>query len=118
MEHKIIAFNFTSLVPDDWASFPDFDKLKRQLATAVLAHSELTTTELGLYAPPAEIREVKITAAAADQIRCMWHGHRRRGQNSPPTIPLKIFVFAGGQNSAGSWASVEIFPGVDNWDVV
>ncbi|HDR9868168.1 TPA: hypothetical protein QDE31_00025 [Burkholderia cenocepacia] len=118
MQHKVIPLDFTSLVSERWSSLPDIEHLKKQLATLVLAHSELHAIELGLYAPPKEIREVTITAAAADQIRCMWHGHRGRDQLSPPTIPLKIFVFGTGQDQQGTWASIEVHPGKDNWEVV
>jgi hypothetical protein len=71
----------------------------------------------GGYAPPNEIREVRVTAAAVDQIRCMWHSYRNRGQMSPPAMPLKIFAFAFGQESGSTWASIEVFPGLDNWEV-
>lgn len=116
MSHKVISLNFTSLIAERWDSLPDVEKLKAQLATAALAHSELNDIALGLYAPPKEVREVRITAAAADQIRCMWHGHRGRDQISPPVIPLKMFVFGTGQDSSGTWANIEVHPGMDEWE--
>lgn len=115
--HKIICLNFTSLVPDRWDSLPDVEALKKQLASAAIAHSEVHGVALGLYSPPKEVRAVKITSAAADQIKCMWHGHRAKGQMSPPVIPLKIFVFGMGQDAQGTWAAIEVHPGVDDWDV-
>ncbi|WP_395065563.1 hypothetical protein [Paraburkholderia silvatlantica] len=115
--HKLIFLNFTSLVSERWNSLPDIENLKKQLAVAAIAHSELHGIELGLYAPPKEVREVKISAAAADQIRCMWHGHRESEQLSPPPIPLKIFVFEMGQDAQGTWASIEVHPGLDDWEV-
>ncbi|WP_124649062.1 hypothetical protein [Burkholderia stagnalis] len=118
MQHKTIPLDFTSIVSERWDSLPDVEKLKKQIAIAAVAHSELHEIELGLYAPPNEVREVKITAAAADQIRCMWHGHRGRDQKSPPVIPLKIFVFEAGQDSTGTWASIEVHPGVDEWEAI
>ncbi|MCX4151742.1 MULTISPECIES: hypothetical protein [Paraburkholderia] len=114
--HKVICLNFTSLVPDRWNSLPDVEGLKRQLASAAIAHSEVHGVELGLYAPPEQVREVKISAAAADQIQCMWHGHRSKGQISPPVIPLKIFVFGMGQDAQGTWVAIEVHPGVDDWE--
>ena len=117
MSHNLLSLNFTSLVSESWDSLPDPERLKKQIAAAALVHSELTQEALGLYAPPMEMREVRVTAAAADQIRCMWDGHRNRGQISPPAIPLKIFAFAFGQDSGNTWASIEVFPGVDNWAV-
>lgn len=117
MSHKLLSLNFTSVVSEGWESLPNLEKLKRQIATAVLAHSELTQEDLGMYAPPKEIREVRVTAAAGDQITCMWHGHRNRGRKAPPTIPLKIFVFGFGQDSDGTWADIEVFPGIDDWSV-
>ena len=106
-----------SISSESWASFPDPEKLKKQIAVAVLAHSELIEEPLGSYAPPKEIKEVKITAAVFDQVRCMWHGHRNRGQMSPPSIPLKIFVFGFGQDSKSTWANIEVLPGLDDWSV-
>ncbi|MFY4713443.1 hypothetical protein ACVCH0_01055 [Burkholderia glumae] len=118
MQHKFICLNFTSVISERWDSLPDVEKLKSQLAIAALAHCELHDVELGLYATPKEVREVTITSAAADQIRCMWHGHRGRGQISPPVIPLRIFVFAFGQDSGGTWASIEVHPGLDDWEAL
>ncbi|WP_412530396.1 hypothetical protein [Burkholderia lata] len=109
--------NFTSLVSDRWNSLPNIENLKKQLAIATLAHSELHGVALGLYIPPREVREVKISAAAADQIQCMWHGHRVGGQISPPVRPLKIFVFGMGQGEQGTRANIEVHPGMDDWDV-
>ncbi|MEZ0601946.1 hypothetical protein ACAX43_07300 [Paraburkholderia sp. IW21] len=59
---------------------------------------------------------MKISAAAADQIQCMWHGHRGKGQICPPVIPLKIFVFVMGQDAQGTWVAIEVHPGVDDWE--
>jgi hypothetical protein len=117
MSHKVHSLDFMSLVSESWDSFPDPEKLKKQIALAVLAHSELTDEALGLYAPPKEIREVRVTAAVFDQVKCMWHGHRNRGHKSPPPIPLKIFVFGFGQDATSTWASIEVLPGLDNWEV-
>ncbi|OZG71565.1 hypothetical protein BTA51_19985 [Hahella sp. CCB-MM4] len=116
MIHKLITLDFTSLMPQSWDSFPDPEALKKQVALSVLAHSEITKEALGFYAPPNEIKEVRVTAAVLDQIYCMWHGHRENGRESPPTIPLKIFVCGFGQNDETSWASIEVLPGLDNWD--
>lgn len=115
--HKLHSLNFTSLVSESWDSFPDPAKLKKQIALAVLAHSELTEEALGLYAPPQEMRDVRIAESVYDQVRCMWHGHRQRGAKSPPPIPLKVFVYAFGQESNSTWASVEVMPGIDDWSV-
>jgi hypothetical protein len=115
MFHKLHRFEFTSLAAETWDSLPDLEKLKKQIALALLAHSELTQQALGAYAPPNEIREVRVSTAAFDQIAHMWHGHRDNGQMSPPPIPLKIFVFSFGQNPDGSWASIEVLPGLDDW---
>jgi hypothetical protein len=117
MSHKMHSLNFTSLMSESWDSFPDPEKLKKQISMAVLAHSELTEEALGLYTPPEEIKEIRVTAAAFDQVWCMWHGHRDQGRKSPPPIPFKIFVFGFGQDSKGTWASIEVMPGLDNWDV-
>lgn len=117
MSHKLHSFEFTSLVSESWDSFPDSAKLERQIAIAVLAHSELAQEALGFYAPPKEIREIKVTAAVFDQVQCMWHGHRNRGHMSPPPIPLKIFVFGFGQDARSTWASIEVLPGLDSWEV-
>jgi hypothetical protein len=117
MSHRLRELDFTSLVSESWDTFPNLENLKKQIATAVLAHSELTQEALGFYTPPKEIEEVRVTAAAFDQITCMWHGHRNRGRLSPPPIPLKIFVFGFGQGSGSTWASIEVFPGMDNWEV-
>ena len=117
MSHKLHSFSFTSLVSESWDSFPTADSLKKQIALAVLAHSELTQEALGFYSPPNEIREIAITSAAFDQIRSMWHGYRSRGHLSPPSIPLKIFVSGFGQEAGNTWASIEVFPGLDNWEV-
>jgi hypothetical protein len=117
MSHKLHSFEFTSLVSESWDSFPDPDKLKKQIAIAVLAHSELAGEVLGPYAPPKEIRALRITEAAFDQVHCMWHGHRSRGHISPPPIPLKFFVYAFGQDASSSWANIEVMPGLDAWEI-
>ncbi|WP_186020403.1 hypothetical protein [Burkholderia gladioli] len=115
--HKFISLNFTSLVSERWNSLPNIEQMKKQIAVAALAHSELHDIELGLAAPPGEVRDVRISAAAADQIQCMWHGHRQGGQLSPPVIPLKLFVFEMGQDVQGTWANIEVHPGMDDWEV-
>lgn len=116
--HQLQDLTFTSVTPKQWESFPDLQSIKRHIALAALAQSELTRKALGLYSPPKEIREVVITHAAADQIRAMWHGHRDRGKKAPPTIPLKLFVIGCGQDGKGrTWADIEIHPGMSNWEV-
>lgn len=116
--HALQEFSFTSVTPEHWESLPSAEAIKRHLASALLAHSEVTGQALGLHTPPKEIREIHLTHAAADQVRCMWHGHRNQGNKGLPTIPLKVFVTGGGQNGKGhTWASVEVHPGVPNWEV-
>src|SRR4051812_2961092 len=61
--HKVHSFNFASLTSESWGSFPQPEVLRRQIASAVLAHSEVAKEALGFYAPPKEIREVRIAAA-------------------------------------------------------
>lgn len=117
MAHKVLTLDFTSVIPDGWDGFPNPEKFRREIGLAVLAHSEIADEVLGMYRPPDEIREVHITAAAFDQVRCMWHGHRERGRGSPPSIPLKVFVCGFGQKSGHTWANIEVLPGMDNWDV-
>lgn len=115
--HGVHEIQFTSVTPEQWGTVPDADKLAAQIGQAVLAHSELSEVTLGLYQPPKEIREVRLTQAVHDLIHCMWHGHRERGRASPPPIPLKVFVFSYGQSDGHSWVSIEVHPGVDRWDV-
>ena len=117
MPHRLHSFEFTSFISESWDSFPNHEKLKKQIALAALAHSELTREALGLYAPPNEIREVRVTAAVLDQIMSMWHGHRSQGQLSPPSIPLKLFVFGYGQDATSTWVSIEVLPGLESWGV-
>lgn len=115
--HALLNLPFTSTTPERWESLPDMTTIKRHIGLAALAHCELTDGALGFYAPPKEIRELHLTHAAADQIRCMWHGHRNRANASPPTIPLKIFVTGFGQDGKGhSWADLEVHPGMENWE--
>ncbi|WP_143330243.1 hypothetical protein [Chromobacterium haemolyticum] len=115
--HRLLSLHFVSPTSESWGSFPNQERLREQIKNALLAHSELTEESLGFYAPPKEIREVNISAAAFDQITCMWHGHRAQGHKAPPPIPLKFFAFAFGQDAKTSWASIEIFPGIDDWGV-
>lgn len=115
--HKTFRLNFTSLDEASWENFPSAEQVRKHIALAVLAHSELTDEKLGFYEPPKDIKEVRITEAAHDQIRCMWHAHRDRGKRSPPPIPLRIFVFGFGQDASNTWASIEILPGLDSWAV-
>jgi len=115
--HALQDLPFNSVTPERWDTFPDVRGLERQIALATLAHCELTEEALGLYAPPKEVREVRLTHAAADQIQCMWHGHRNRNSKSPPTIPLKVFVTGYGQDGKGhTWADIEVHPGLTNWE--
>lgn len=114
--HALLSLPFTSITPESWDSLPDMAAIKRNIALAALAHCELTEDAVGMYKPPKEIRELYLTHAAADQIRCMWHGHRSRGHKAPPAIPLKVFVTSFGQDGKGhSWADLEVHPGLDNW---
>ena len=116
--HKLQDLAFTSVSAEQWDSMPSAHSLKRQIALSALATCELTNSSLGIYSPPQEVREVHITNAAADQIRCMWHGHRTRGSKAPPTIPLKLFVTGYGQSAEGhTWADIEVHPGMGDWDV-
>jgi hypothetical protein len=116
--HQLQDLSFTSVTSEHWDSLPDIQTIKRHIALAALTQSELTETALGLYSPPNEIREITLTQAAADQIRVMWHGHRNHGNKAPPTIPLKLFVTGGGQDGNGhTWASIEVHPGISNWEV-
>lgn len=117
MLHRMINLSFASVVPESWNSFPRAEELKREIALTVLTHSELSSESLGVYAPPETIKEVRITTAAFDQIRCMWHGHREKGHQAPPLIPLKVFVFSFGQDASGTWASIEVMPGLDDWEL-
>ena len=117
MSHAVINLSFSSLISKNWDRFPDIENIKKQIAVAVLAQSELTGQELGFYTPPQEIKEVHLTFAAQDQIRCMWHGHREVGKKSPPDIPLRIYVCGFGQEAGATWASIEVLPGLENWEV-
>ena len=114
--HGFHTIHFTSLTSESWGGLPDVEGLRNQISEAILAHSEVQEQALGFYRPPDEIRELLLTQAVHDQIRCMWHGHRSAGRTSPPTIPLRIFVYGFGQAGGKTWASVEVHPGVDNWD--
>ena len=117
MTHGLLTIDFISLVPDSWDRLPNADEIRRELSQTLIAHSELAGEHVGVHAPPDGIEEVRLTAAALDQMRCMWHGHRHRDRQSPPAIPLKIFVYGFGQRDNRSWASVEIHPGLDDWAV-
>lgn len=115
-QHALKAFSFASLTAERWDSFPETATILKQVGEAILAQSEVSGEHLGFHAPPNEVREVRMTVAALDQIRCMWHGHREPGRHSPPAIPLRYFVTGFGQSNEKSWASVEVHPGADNWE--
>lgn len=117
MLHGVFSLDFKSFNIQNWSTFPSSEELKKEIAVAVLAHSEVTENALGFYTPPNEINNIDISAAALDQIQCMWHGHRQRVSISPPSIPLRLFVVGFGQDSGRSWASIEVLPGLDNWNV-
>ena len=89
--------------------------MEKQIAQAVLAYCELSDEPFGLDSPPHEVREIRMAHAVYDQIRSMWHGHREKGRLSPPTIPLKTFLFGFGQESGRTWIRIEILPGLDDW---
>lgn len=93
MSHSLHTFEFTSLTSESWDSFPDSEKLRKHIAGAVLAYSELSGNALGFYSPPKDIREILVTQAVFDQVLTMWHGHRDKNHIAPPSIPLKLFVF-------------------------
>jgi hypothetical protein len=116
-EHALQDLLFISTNPERWEGLSDISGIKRQLTLAVLAHCELTEATLGFYKPPKEVRNVHLTLAAADQIHCMWHGHRSRGHAAPPSIPLKVYVTGCGQDVKGNtWADIEVHPCLSNWD--
>lgn len=116
-QHELKALSFASLTAERWDSFPENAVISKQIGETILGQSEVSGNHVGFYAPPDEIREVRVTVAALDQIRCMWHGHREPGRRSPPAIPLRYFVTGFGQANGRSWASVEVHPGVGNWQV-
>jgi hypothetical protein len=117
-DHCFYELPFTSVTSERWDSLPDMKVIEQQIASAALAHCEVAGYHLGLYSPPKEIKEVRITVAAMDQIQCMWWGHRDHIRASPPTVPLKVFVTGAGQDGRGhSWASIEVHPGMDDWGV-
>ncbi|WP_171941272.1 hypothetical protein [Herbaspirillum rubrisubalbicans] len=115
-QHELRTLAFASLTAERWDSFPETATISKQIGDAILAQSEVSGDHVGFYNPPDEIKEVKVTVAALDQIQCMWHGHRQPGRRSPPAIPLRYFVTGFGQENGKSWASVEVYPGVDNWE--
>jgi hypothetical protein len=115
-QHELTALSFASLTTERWDSFPEIATISKQIGEAILAQSEVSGDNVGLYTPPDEIREVKLTVAALDQIKCMWHGHREPGRRSPPTVPLRYFVTGFGQADGKSWANVEVHPGINNWE--
>ena len=115
-QHNLYDLPFTSLTSERWESLPDFEAIKLQIASAAIAHCEVSEDTLGLYSPPDEIRNVRLTEAAADQIRCMWHGHRHTDKMAPPVIPLKLFVVGFGQQNGHTWAEIEVHPGMDDWE--
>lgn len=116
MQHSTLDFEFNSLIAHGWDTFPTAESLKNQIATVALAQSELKEWQLGFFSPPDKIVEVHLTSAARDQIICMWHGHRKLDKQSPPSIPLRLFVFGFGTDSGGSWANLEVLPGLDTWE--
>lgn len=117
MQHGFHELPFASLTSERWDSLPNLKLIEQQIASAALAHCEIAGYDLGLHSPPKEIREIRVTAAAVDQIQCIWWGHRERNRASPPTIPLKIFVTGAGQDGRGhTWADIEVHPGLDNWE--
>lgn len=115
--HALRSFTFLAIPTDGSGAFPDAASLKRQIAQAVIANSEVTGNALGFYTPPEEIRELRLTSAAFDQVRCRWHAHRQPDHASPPAIALKAFVTGFGQDDKGhTWASIEVHPGEDRWE--
>jgi hypothetical protein len=116
--HQLHDLEFVAVTSERWDSLPDMATLKPQLAMSALARCELTGDAFGFYSPPDEIREVYLTSAAADQIRCMWHGHRPSEKNAPPAIPLKVFVTGFGQSGGRTWASIEVHPGMNDWTAI
>ena len=115
-QHNLHILPFTSLTSERWDSLPDMKTMRQQIASAALAHCEISGDVFGFYSPPNEIRDVQITAAAVDQIRCMWHGHREGNKSSPPVILLKLFVTGFGQANGETWAELEVHPGLDDWE--
>jgi hypothetical protein len=115
-QHRLRPLSFASLTSEHWESLPNLESIKRQIGDAILAQSEVYDEAIGFYSPPHEIRDIHLTHAAADQIRFMWHGHRKTGRRSPPTIPLKFFVTGFGQSNGRTCANVEIHPGMDRWE--
>lgn len=115
-QHNLYHLPFTSLTSERWGSLPAMETIKLQIASAAIAHCEVSEHTFGLYSPPDEIRDLHLTAAAADQIRCMWHGHRENDKKSPPVVPLKLFVVGFGQANGHTWADIEVHPGLDDWE--
>lgn len=116
--HELIEFQVVFTETKLWDNFPDVPTIKRQVSVALLANCSLTDTDVGIFSSPTEIREITVTSAAIDQIRCMWHGHRNVGYRSPPVMPLKVFVIGGGQDGTGrSWVDIEVLPGISSWEV-
>ena len=115
MSTRLFEFSFVSIVPSTWNRKLSNNEIEEIIGTAILINSELLGRTLGFYKPPRRIRELKITAAAFDQIAYSWWGKRKSSSASPPAIPLKYYVYGFGQKQLDTWVDIEVLPGLDNW---
>lgn len=71
VDHGFHELPFTSLMSERRDNLPDLKIIQQRIASALLAHCEVAGYNLGLYSPPKEITEVRVTVAVMDQIRCV-----------------------------------------------
>ena len=112
----MFEFSFFSASPETWNRKMTNEEIETIVATSILLDSEILERTLGFYKPAKRIREIRMTAAALDQIAYSWWGKRDHGAQSPPTIPLKYYVYGLGQKPPDTWVDVEVLPGVDEWE--
>ncbi len=117
MPNELVKFTFAPFNPEKWDSLPNNAHLEQELSRAILAQNSIEGGVLGLFKEPNRVNKLIMTSAAREQILSYWHGHRKKGSNHPPAIPLKYFVSGFGQKDEDTWVDIEMYPGVDSWEV-
>ena len=113
--NRLFDFSFFSSTPSTWNRRLSKEEIEKLISSSILVDSKILERTLGLYKPPKRIREIRVTAAAHDQIAVMWWGSREPDAKSPPVILLKYYVYGFGQKPPDTWVDVEILPDLDNW---
>jgi len=117
-QHKVWSFvaEFNP-VPEEESGVPSSEFIERRIRDSLVEDNILQDLfDMG-GKQPVKIGEIRITAAAYTQVRDMWwYARDESTRQLAPKIPLKYFTFMTERRDGKETISVEIHPGLDDWE--